>query len=386
MAACCERRSSKREQDTFFAIFRHAKFPPLVAGKVRGILILRKRQQKLRGGSKMKAHPGQGQYDRTTIYRLATAALLALALTSAPTFAQGWPERPVKLVVPHSAGGAPDVLSRIMAKVLGEKLGQPFVVEIRVGANGNLGAGSAATAAPDGYTLLFTTTGPLAYNKIVYKASTTFDPAKDFTPIIEVARLPLIIAANSTLPAKTLPELVAYAKANPGKVTAASPGNGSMGHMTADLVQTGLGIQVLHVPYRGSAPAMNDLISGQVNICFDLASTYAEQVKAGTLRALAITTPKRWPLLPDVPTLAELGMPNFDATGWIAMVGPAGLPADIVNKVNKIANDFIASKEGREAMDKLGMVPAGGTPQQLREFMASELVKWTPAAEKVKPE
>ena len=336
----------------------------------------------------MKAHPGQRTHDRKTVFRsLAIVLLLALAsLTGAPAFAQGWPERPVKLVVPHSAGGAPDVLSRIMAKVLGEKLGQPFVVENRVGANGNLGAGAAATAAPDGYTLLFTTTGPLAYNKIVYKASTTFDPAKDFTPIIEVARLPLIIAANSTLPVKTLPELVAYAKANPGKVTAASPGNGSMGHMTADLVQTGLGIQMLHVPYRGSAPAMNDLISGQVNICFDLASTYAEQVKAGTLRALAITTPKRWPLLPDVPTLAELGMPNFDATGWIAMVGPAGLPADIVNKVNKVANDFIASKEGRDAMDKLGMVPAGGTPQQLREFMASELVKWTPAAEKVKPE
>ncbi len=230
----------------------------------------------------MKAHTGQRLYDRTTIYRLATVVLLASAtLTGAPAFAQGWPERPVKLVVPHSAGGAPDVLSRIMAKVLGEKLGQPFVVENRVGANGNLGAGAAATAAPDGYTLLFTTTGPLAYNKIVYKASTTFDPAKDFTPIIEVARMPLIIAANSTLPVKTLPELVAYAKANPGKVTAASPGNGSMGHMTADLVQTGLGMQVLHVPYRGSAPAMNDLISGQVNICFDLASTYAEQVKCG---------------------------------------------------------------------------------------------------------
>ena len=335
----------------------------------------------------MKAQPGRRRYARKTALSRAIALLLALAsLAATPALAQDWPERPVKLIVPHSAGGAPDVLSRMLAKVLGEKLGQPFVVENRVGANGNIGAGAAATAAPDGYTLLFTTTGPLSYNKITYKASTTFDPAKDFTPIVEVARLPLIIAANATLPVKTLPELVAYAKANPGKVTAASPGNGSMGHMTADLVQTGLGVQMLHVPYRGSAPAMNDLISGQVNICFDLASTYAEQVKAGTLRALAITTPKRWPLLPDVPTLSELGMPNFDATGWIAIVGPAGLPADIVAKVNKVANDFIASKEGIDAMDKLGMVPAGGTPEQLRAFMASELVKWTPAAEKIKPE
>jgi tripartite-type tricarboxylate transporter receptor subunit TctC len=313
---------------------------------------------------------------------LATCTLLA----TSPAPAQAWPERPVKLVVPHSAGGAPDVMSRLLAKVLGEKLGQPFVVENRVGANGNLGAASVATAAPDGYTLLFTTTGPLSYNKIVYKASTTFDPSKDFTPIVEVASMPLIIAANSTLPIRTLSELVAYAKANPGKIAFSTPGNGSMAHMTADLVQTGLGVQMLHVPYRGSAPAMNDLISGQVNVSFDLASTYAEFVKAGKLQALAITAPKRWPLLPDVPTLSEVGLPNFEATGWIAIVGPAGLPADVVAKVNTIANEFIASKEGSQAMDRLGMVPAGGTAEHLRAFMASELAKWRPAAEKISPE
>lgn len=316
----------------------------------------------------------------------ATLLLLSSVVVGAPAFAQAWPERPVKMIVPHSAGGAPDVLGRLLAKVLGEKLGQPFVVENRVGANGNIGAASVATAVPDGYTLMFTTTGPLSYNKIVYKSSTTFDPARDFTPIVEMARMPLIVATNATLPVKTWPELVAYAKASPGKVTFATPGNGSMAHMTADLVQTGLGVKMLHVPYRGSAPAMNDLIGGQVNISFDLASTYAEQVKAGTLRALAITATKRWPLLPDVPTLAEVGMKDFEATGWIAMVGPAGLPAAIVAKVNKVANDFISSKEGIEAMEKLGMVPTGGTPEQLRAFMASELVKWTPIAENIKPE
>jgi tripartite-type tricarboxylate transporter receptor subunit TctC len=336
----------------------------------------------------MTAHPSHGRAGSQIILQLiATAAFLALAaLSVTPALAQNWPERPVKLIVPHSAGGAPDVLGRMLAKVLSEKLGQPFVVENRVGANGNLGAASVAASAPDGYTLMFTTTGPLSYNKVVYKASTTFDPAKDFTPIAEMARMPLIVATNSTLPIKSWPDLIAYAKANPGKVTFGTPGNGSMAHMTADLVQTSLGVQMLHVPYRGSAPAMNDLIGGQVNICFDLASTYAEQVKAGTLRALAITATKRWPLLPDVPTVAELGMPNFEATGWIAIVGPAGLPADIVAKVNKIANEFIISKAGIEAMDNLGMVPAGGTPEQLRTFMASELAKWTPTAEKIKPE
>jgi tripartite-type tricarboxylate transporter receptor subunit TctC len=320
---------------------------------------------------------------RTACAIVAVAGLLAATSLAS---AQAWPERPVKLIIPHSAGGAPDGLGRLLAKMLGEKLGQPFVVENRVGANGNIGAGAVASSAPDGYTLLFTTTGPLSYNMITYKASTTFDPNRDFAPIAEVAKLPLIIATNSTLPVKTLPELVAYAKANPSKVTFATPGNGSMGHMTADLVQARLGADMLHVPYRGSAPAMNDLLGGQINISFDLASTYVEQVKSGTLRALAITTPKRWAPLPDVPTLSEQGMPNFEATGWVAIVGPKGLPADIVGKVNKVTNDFVTSKEGVDAMDKLGMVPAGGTPEQLRTFMAAELEKWRPVAEKIKPE
>lgn len=211
----------------------------------------------------------------TSIQRLTpVVAIVASLLGAAPAVAQSWPERPVKLIIPHSAGGAPDVLGRMLAKMLGEKLGQPFVVENRVGANGNIGAGAVASSPPDGYTLLFTTTGPLSYNAITYKASTTFDPNKDFAPIAEVAKLPLIIATNSTLPVKSLPELVAYAKANPNKVTFATPGNGSMGHMTADLVQSKLGADMMHVPYRGSAPAMNDLLGGQINISFDLASTY----------------------------------------------------------------------------------------------------------------
>ena len=288
--------------------------------------------------------------------------------------------------MPFPAGGSADVVGRIFAKVFSEKLGQPFVVENRAGANGNLGAASVATAAPDGYNLLFTTTGPLVFNKVIYKASTTFDPAKDFTPIVEVSQLPLIIAANSTLQAKNFQDMVAFAKANPGKVTFASSGIGSMGHLTADLIETNLNFKMTHVPYRGSAPALNDLMGGVVNISIDLASNYAPHVQAGTLRALAITTPKRWSLLPDVPTLSELGMPNFDATGWMALVGPAGLPADIVGKLNKSANDYLASKEGVDTLDKLGMVAVGGTADELKTFMASELVKWTPAAEKVQPE
>ena len=320
----------------------------------------------------------------TTKAIAALAGFLVLAAAT-PCWA-AWPERPVKLIVPFPAGGSADVVGRIFAKVFSEKLGQPFVVENRAGANGNLGAASVATSPADGYSLLFTTTGPLVFNKVIYKTSTTFDPAKDFTPIVEVTQLPLIIAANSTLPAVTFQDMVAYAKANPGKVTFASSGNGSMGHLTADLIETNLGFKMTHVPYRGSAPALTDLLGGVVNMSIDLASNYAPQVKDGKLRALAITTPKRWPLLPDVPTLSELGMPNFDATGWMAIVGPAGLPADVVAKVNKAANDWLATKEGAETLDKLGMVPVGGTPDELKAFMASELVKWTPAAEKIQPE
>ncbi len=324
---------------------------------------------------------------RTATTRTMTALLVFLCAFGLATAARAdWPERPVKLIVPFPAGGAADVVGRIFARVLSEKLGQPFVIENRAGANGNLGAASVATAPADGYTLLFTTTGPLVFNKVIYKQSTTFDPAKDFTPIVEVSELPLIIAANATLPAQNFQDMVAYAKANPGKISFASSGIGSMGHLTGDLLETNLGFTMTHVPYRGSAPAMNDLLGGVVNISIDLASNYAPQVKAGTLRALAITTLKRWSLLPDVPTLSELGMPNFDATGWMAIVGPAGLPADVVGKVNKAANDYLATKEGAEAMDKLGMVPVGGTPEQLKTFMASELVKWTPVAEKIKPE
>ena len=323
---------------------------------------------------------------RTATTRITAALAGFLVLAAATPSWAAWPERPVKLIVPFPAGGSADVVGRLFAKVFSEKLGQPFVVENRAGANGNLGAASVATSPPDGYSLLFTTTGPLVFNKVIYKTSTTFDPAKDFTPIVEVTQLPLIIAANSTLQAKNFQEMVAYAKANPGKITFASSGNGSMGHLTADLLETNLGFTMTHVPYRGSAPAMNDLLGGVVNICIDLASNYAPHVKAGTLRALAITTPKRWPLLPDVPTLSELGMPNFDATGWMAIVGPAGLPADVVAKVNKAANDWLATKEGNETLDKLGMVAVGGTPDELKTFMASELVKWTPAAEKIQPE
>jgi tripartite-type tricarboxylate transporter receptor subunit TctC len=306
-------------------------------------------------------------------------------LAAAPTLAaDSWPTRAVKVIVPHPAGGSVDALARMVTRRLSDTLGQPFIVENRAGANGNIGAAAVVSAPPDGYTLLITTTGPLVFNKLIYK-STTFDPARDFTPIVEVASIPLLVTANSSVPLKDIAGLVAYAKENPGKLTYASPGNGSMGHLAAEMLQSDLGIRMTHIPYKGTAPALNDLVAGTVNLSLDLAPTYVEFVQSGALRALAITSAHRYPLMPDVPTLAEQGAREFDVTGWVAVAGPAGLPADITKKINGAVNDYLGG-EGKSALAKFGMEPRGGTPEHLANYMASELIKWRPIAEKVASE
>lgn len=324
-------------------------------------------------------HTGARRHAR----RLALASLIALGLAGA-SFAQApaWPTRPVNIVVPFPAGGSTDILARLLAKKLGEATGQSFVVENKAGANGNLGAAAVVNAPADGYTLLFTTTGPLVFNKFIYK-TTPFEPARDFTPIVKVAEIPLLVAVHPSLPAMTLTEFVAYAKKNPGKVNYSTAGNGSMGHLTAELLQRRAGIQMTHVPYKGSAPALNDLVAGVVSASFDLAPTYAQYVQGGKVRALAVTTLGRSSLMPETPTLAEQGLKEFEATGWNAFVGPARLPAEVVQRVNTIVNQYIASAEGKEALRGLGMQAAGGTPQQLGAYMASQTTIWQPIASSV---
>ena len=323
---------------------------------------------------------------------LNASVLIALALgvcglsAAAPALAaDSWPTRTVRVIVPHPAGGPTDVVARIITKRLGEVLGKAFIVENRGGANGNIGAAAVASAPPDGYTLMFTTTGPLVFNKLIYK-STAFDPAKDFAPIVKVSAIPLVVVANAGVPVKNISELVAYAKANPGKVTYATPGNGSMGHLTAELLQKNFGIEMTHVPYKGSAPALNDIIGGRVDLSFDLLPTYIEHVRSHTLKALAVTTLARTAELPEAATLAEQGMPKFEAVGWTALAGPAGLPAETIQKVNRVVNAFLASEEGKSALLNFGMEPLGGTPEDLASYMASELTKWQPVAEKVTAE
>jgi tripartite-type tricarboxylate transporter receptor subunit TctC len=310
--------------------------------------------------------------------RLAIAALAAgLTAGSSVAWAQAWPSRPVTMIVPFAAGGGTDVLARALAQDLGDRFGQQVVVDNRTGAGGNVGAAAVAKAAPDGYTILFGTPGPLANNKLMYK-NLPFDPEQAFLPIVLIAKSPLIIAAKASLPVKDIKELAAYAKQNPGKLNVGVPGNGTLGHITSVLVQKELGISMTDVPYRGTALVINDLLGGQVDLAMDFAPSYVPLVREGKIRALAVTTTERASDLPDVKTVQESGFKGFEATAWYALAAPAGTPAEIIDKLNAATNAFLKSPKGQEVLAKLGMQAVGGPPADLKAFIATELAKWGP--------
>ena len=323
--------------------------------------------------------------NRSLGFGLAVAAGLFVALPSAAnaqTPAQAWPTRPVTWIVPFPAGGPADILARTVAAELSSKLGQQFVTENRAGAGGNLGGSAAAKAEPDGYTMMFSTPGPAAVNKLMY-ANAGYDPEKDLTPVILVAKSPLIIVAAKDAPVKDFKELVSYAKANPGKLNAGHPGNGTLGHITSKLVQINNDIQLTDVPYRGTAPLTTDLLGGQVQLAMDFITTYIPLVQENKIRALAVTSSQRVTKeLPDVPTVAELGIPGFEATAWYAVLTPTKTPADIVQKVNTVVNDWLKSPAGKEALAKFVMQGAGGTPADAKAYISSELAKWGPVIKK----
>jgi tripartite-type tricarboxylate transporter receptor subunit TctC len=291
--------------------------------------------------------------------------------------AQNWPTRPVTVIVPFTAGTTSDVVARALTDHLAHSLGQPFVIDNRGGAGGNIGAGIAAKAAPDGSTLLLATTGPAATNKLMYK-DLTFDPQKDFAPVALVGKSPVIIVARPALAAKSLKEMIDYAKANPDRLTAGFPGNGTLGHVTGELLQQRAGIRFSHTQYRGSAPIMTDLLGGHIDIAMDSMAAYVPNVKGGKLKALAIAASGRWPGLPDVPTAAESGMPDFEASVWYALLAPAKTSPEIVAKLNRATNDFLRSPQANEMFDGLGIVAAGGSQDDLKVFMAAEVEKWRP--------
>jgi tripartite-type tricarboxylate transporter receptor subunit TctC len=310
------------------------------------------------------------------IRTLLLAVITALMLPAAAS-AQAWPTRPVTVVVPFPAGGNVDVLARAVAAELSEKLGQQFIVDNRAGAGGNIGGGAVAKATPDGYTILFGTPGPLATNKLMYK-NLQYDPEKDLTPVVLVSKSPLLVVAPPSTPAKDLKELIAYAKTNPGKVNAGNPGNGTLGHITAELLQQHTGIKMTHVPYRGTAPLTTDLLGGQVHVGTDFMPTYVPLVNDGKLRALAVTSSERVPELPNVMTVSEAGFPGFEATAWYAIVAPVGTDADIVRKINAATNDYLKSQKGKAQLLQFSMQAVGGTPDDLKAYIGSELKKWGP--------
>jgi tripartite-type tricarboxylate transporter receptor subunit TctC len=310
---------------------------------------------------------------KTTLCGLAFAMLVAPCMQ--PLLAQDYPAKTIRIVVPYPAGGTADMLARTIGQKMTESLGQQVIIDNRPGAGGNIGADLAARAAPDGYTFLMGTVATHAINPHLY-AKMPYDPAKDFAPIVLVATLPNLLVVNPSLPARSVKELIALAKAKPGELAFASAGNGTSQHLSGELFKKMTGVDMIHIPYKGSAPAVTDLVGGQVQLMFDNLPSSLPQVRAGKLRALAVTGPGRSPVLPDLPTLSEAGLPDFSITSWFALFAPAGTPVKILVRLNKEADKAIASKELRQQWMAQGIEPAGGTAEQLAAFRRIEASKW----------
>jgi tripartite-type tricarboxylate transporter receptor subunit TctC len=301
---------------------------------------------------------------------LALAAMLA-ALPGA--VAQDYPSRPVKIIVPFPAGGTADVMPRVIGEWLSRKWGQPVVVENRTGAAGNIGAEAVAKAEPDGYTLLSAPPPPLVINQNLYP-KLGFDPT-EFVPIVIMGRVPNALVINAKLPFNSVAELIAYAKANPGKLTSATQGNGTTSHLTSELFQLMADVKFQHVPYRGSAPALTDLVAGSVDLMFDNLGVSLPLVKGGQLKLLGVATPKRMASLPDVPTIAET-LPGFESAAWFAIVAPPKTPQAVVDKINADVNEALRQGDIVQRLAQLSAEPIGGTPQATAAYMREEIERW----------
>ena len=313
--------------------------------------------------------------------RLRAAALaLCLGAFAAPAFAQAWPSKPVRIVVPFAPGGTTDILARALAPELGKAFGQTFIIENKPGAGGNTGADLVAKSPPDGYTLLMGTVGTQAINPALYPKM-PYDAVKDFMPISLFAGVPNVLVIN---PAKAtaykitdVKSLIAYAKANPGKLNMASSGNGTSIHLSGELFKSMTGTYMLHFPYRGSGPALLDLIGGTMDVMFDNLPSALPQIKAGKLTALAVTSSERSAALPDVPTIAEAGpVKGYEASSWFGLLAPAGTPPDIVNRLQQETAKALATPALKERLVSQGAIPSGNTPAQFTQFIAAETKKW----------
>jgi tripartite-type tricarboxylate transporter receptor subunit TctC len=306
---------------------------------------------------------------------LRAVLIVALAIVSSGAAAQAtYPTRAVRIVVPFPPGGGTDIISRTVAQKLSETWGQPVIVDNRAGANGIIGTDLGSKAKPDGYTLLVVIAthaiNPALYRKLPY------DTASDFVPVTLMAQYPFILTIHPSLPPKTVKELIALAKTRPGQLSYASSGNGSGPHLGFELFKSTAKIDVVHIPYKGAGPANIDLISGQVQLMFNNFLAAMPQIRAGKLRVLAVTSAKRSPVMPDLATMAEAGLPGFDVTGWYALLAPAGTPAAIVNKVQADVANALRVPALNERLSSEGAEPVGSTPQQFGTFLAAEIRKW----------
>ena len=306
--------------------------------------------------------------------RLALAAFVLLL--AAPAFAQSYPDRPIRIIVPTPAGGPVDVMARLVAAALPASLGQNVVVENKPGAGNIIGSKIAAEAAPDGYTLMVSAASGLIMSPMIYR-NPGYD-SSSFAPIGLIAETPQLLVINPQLPFKSVADLVAYAKANPGKLNYSTGGIGTLPHLAAELFKKTTGTNIVHVPYKGGGPALTGVVAGEAQMTFDPLATSLQLIKSGKLRALAIAGPARSAELPDVPTMAESGYQSFTVGAWTALLAPKGTPQAIVVKLNAAMNKALQSEPMKSTLARLGAQPRGGTPEALGDFMASETAKWKP--------
>jgi len=301
--------------------------------------------------------------------------LAALALSHAAP-AEDYPSRPVTIVVAFTPGGPSDVLARIIGKRFNEILHQPFIIENRPGSGGNIAAEQVAHSAPDGYTLLMGNNSILATNAALYK-KLSYDPEKDFIPISLIGTQANILVVNPSVPAHSMAELIALAKANPGKLNFASSGHGAAAHLAGELFKTEAKINIVHVPYKGAAPALQDVMAGHVQMMFATAASVVGLIRDGKVRALAVTTPRRTAVMPDLPTVDELGIKGFDATTWHGLVAPAGTPKEIIDTLQFSVVEALKDPATRKALMQLGVDIIGSTPAEFEAYIKSEIPKWT---------
>ena len=311
----------------------------------------------------------------------AVIALIAIAALAAPQAARAeYPDKPIRVIVPFPAGGGGDTLARMVLSKVAAQQGWTLVIENRAGAGGNIGTEAAARSAPDGYTLAYGTQGTFAVNHALYK-KTGFDPIKDFEPISRFSQIALLVVTNPSIPAKSAKELIAYIKANPGKMNVASAGNGTMSHLAQEMLKKDTGVSYVHVPYRGGGPAKIDLLSGQVQMMIEIMPSVFPLVQQGKLNGLAVTTAKRWPLAPEIPTLAEEAVPGFEVTAWDGLWAPRGTPKDVIATWNAAARKALTDPDLRKTLLEAGADPVPSTPEELGRYVASELPLWAKVVE-----